>query len=374
MASLKQVSYSVHISTSDNIKLAIIKKFTSLDYTRSINAPGSLQVILPATDENRALVSTGSETRRDMRLEVWRLLGTREYLETSAQWIVRKVVIDDDQQTIELTADSGLILLNRRIIAYDSGTSQSSKSGATDDVIVEFVNENAGSAATDTNRDWSSLIDIRSSNSLGPAVSKSSSRRKLLTTVQEVARQSIVTGSPIFFDMNYLPGSGKFEFRTYARQRGLDLTTGQNQLIFSGEYANLTNEIREDDFSDESTFVYAAGQGQGTDRVVVTACDVGRIDKSPFGRIETLVDGRNTSASADLVSDANDRLRQGRPKRVLSGTIINKPGAEYGLDWNWGDKVKAEIDGEVFTARIDTVSISVSRGQEEIKPSIRIED
>lgn len=373
-ASLKQVSYSIHFFTAHNVKLAIIKDFVTLDYTRSVNAPGSMKLVLPATSGNKALVSTGSEIRRDIRLEIWRLLGGREYLETGTQWISYKVEIDDNSEVITIWAKSGLTLLNRRAIAYNARSDQASKSGAADDVIVEFVDENLGSSATDSDRDWSDLIVIRASPGNGATVNKAASRRNLLTTIQDVARQGTVQGTPQFFDMNYVIGSQKFEFQTYTGQRGSDLTSGQSQLVFGTEYNNLTNQKRTDDFSSEATYVYAAGQGAADERNVVSASDSGRINSSPFGRIEYVADSRNTVDTDALTSEAEANLRQRRPKRTLSGTIINKPGTEYGLNWNWGDKVKVDYDGQVFTARIDTISVSVANGKEDIQADIRIED
>lgn len=374
MARLKQIGYTIHFRTAQNVLLAIIKDFVSLDYTRSVNVPGSMTLVLPATSENKALVNTGQNIRRDIRIEIWRLLGSREYLETNTQWISRQVEINDNEETITIKAESALILLARRVIAYDAKSSQASKSGSADDVIVEFVDENLGSSATDSNRDWSDLIIVRASPGNGASVNKDASRRSLLTTIQDVARQSTVLGTAQFFDVNYIVGSQKFEFQTYTGQRGSDRTSGQFQVIFSTEFANLTNIIRGDDFSNEATYVYAAGQGRASERVVVSASDSGRIDSSPFGRIEIVADSRNTINTDALTSEAEAQLRQRRPLRTLTGTIINKPGSEYGLDWLWGDKVKIDYDGQVFTTRIDTISVNVANGKETIGADIRIED
>jgi hypothetical protein len=374
VASPKQINYTVHFLTAQNIKLSILKFFFSLDYTRSVNAVGEMTMTIPATKENRALISTAGEIRRDMRFEIWRTLGSRTYLETNTQWISREVVIDENNETITIRAASALTLLERRIIAYDAGSDEATKSGVADDVIVEFVNENLGSSVTDSDRDWSDKIIVRSSPSNGPTINKAASRRKLLNVIQDIGKQATVLGTPVFFDMNYLPGSQKFEFRTYTTQRGADRSSGNNQLIFSSEFNNLENITRTDDFSSEATYIYAAGQGRGDERVVVTASDVGRINSSPFGRIESLVDGRNTSSSAALSNDAESVLRQGRPTRILTGTIINRPGSEYGQDWFWGDKVKVQMDRQIYTARIDTISVSVSGGRETIQAGIRIED
>jgi hypothetical protein len=364
----KQSNYSVHLSSATNTKLAIISEFSALQYNRAINTPGSLTLILSSFIIDRSFLT------RDVRIEVWRSFGGIEVLETDTQWILRKVSFDKDTEMLTLSCKSGLELINRRIIAYDAGTSQSVKTGLADDIIVEFVDENLGGSATDSARDWSDLILIRSAPGNGPTIHKAASRRNLLKTIQEIAQQATVQGTPTFFDINYLPASKVFEFRTYTQQRGFDRSIGQTSLVFSPEYGNLANVIREDIYTNEITYAYAAGQGQADERVVVSASDTTRIGFSPFGRIEVVSDSRNTSNTDQLNAEAETRVRIGRPIRTFSGQIINKPGSEYGLDWFWGDKVRVEIDGEVLTARIDAIEVSVADGKEDIKSNIRIED
>jgi hypothetical protein len=369
---MPQATYSVWFYDPNNTRLEVITKFVSLNYSRSVNVPGSMTLVMPSAGFNKQLLV------RDARLEIWRKISNREYLETNTQWLVRKWITNDDAQTITIRAESGLELCNRRIIAYDAETSQSAKSGDADTVIVEFVNENLGAAVADSNRDWSDKITIFSASG-GPTVNRAASRKNLLKTIQEVAQDAGQAGSPIFFDMEYNTGSRKFEFRTFKSIRGVDLTLGSNTLTLSNEFGSLTNVIRDDDYTNEITFAYAAGRGTAAERKVQSASDGDRINESPFGRIEKLADSRNTSASGDLIGRAQETVRDGRPVRMYSGTVVNKPGAFlqssiYGINWNWGDKVKVELDGEVQSATIDSVSVSVQSKKETISTAIRIED
>jgi hypothetical protein len=270
-------TYSVVLSSPLNLNLLTIANFASLEYTRSVNAVGVMTLVLPATFD-RSLIG------RDSRLEIWRHLEGHKFLETKTQWLVSKAVLNVDAHIFTVQALSAIDLLRRRIVAYDSGTSQSTKSGAADSIIVEFVDENLGSAVSDSDRDWSSLVDIKAAAGTGPTANKSASRRNLLQTVQEIAQAAATDGTPVFFDMEYNPDSGKQEFWTFIGQRGIDHTQALGGVTLSLDRKNITGVIQGNDYTDEITFAYAAGQGTGSDRTVQTASDDDRIGSSPFGR------------------------------------------------------------------------------------------
>lgn len=355
-------TYSVVLSSPGNIRLKSISEFTSLEYIRSVNGIGVMNLVLPATFDRNIF-------KRDTRLEIWRNLAGRNLLETRTQWLVNKSTLDFNTNLLTIQARSGLSLVQRRIIAYDSGTSQSTKSGAADSIIVEYVNENLGSAVDDSDRDWSSLIDIPAAVGTGPTVNKSSSRRNLLRTIQEIAQLAANSGTPIFFDMEYNTASKKYQFVTFIGQRGVDLSQTTGGVTFSMERKNITDIVHGEDYTDEVTFAYAAGQGQGTTRAIETASDTTRIAASPFGRVEKLVDARNTSDTDDLLTDAGTAIRAGRPKLIFNGVIVDLPASRYGIHWNWGDKVNVSVLGDIFVMRIDVISVKVSQGKETIQPS-----
>lgn len=368
MAQLPATTYSLWLSTPTNTQLLNITDFTSLNYTRSVNVAGAMNFTIASKLIDRTLI------KRDTRLEIWRSVGGTEYLETNTQWLIRRWRIDKDNEIITVQAQSALSLAARRIIAYDSGTTQATKNAAADSMIVEFVKENMGSDATDSDRDWSDKIDFITAAGVGPSVHKEASRRILLNTCQDIAQDAGQLGTPVFFDMEYNAGSKKLEFKTFVNQRGLDLTAGQQQLTLSPDFGNLENSERVDDYTNEVTFVYAAGQGIAGNRNVQVASDTDRINESPFGRVEQLRDARQSSTDNKLLAEAQAAVRAGRPRRTLEGTIVNKTGSIYGINWKWGDKIKIDFEGEVQTARVDTIRVSVRDGKETIKADLRVED
>lgn len=188
-----QSAYYLKMSTPQNVVQQFIENFATLDYTRSVNAPGAMTIVMPLSKIDISLLI------RDTRFEIWRSLGGDAYLETGTQWLMRRRRIDKDAQMVTIACESGLTLLSRRVVAYNAGSAQTSKNDNADNMIVEFVKENLGSSATDDDRNWATLIAIIDGSGGGPVVKKSASRRNLLTTIQDVAKQANVQGTPVFF-------------------------------------------------------------------------------------------------------------------------------------------------------------------------------
>ena len=362
-------NYSLYLYTPTSTLLKVITNYTSLHYVRSVNQVGTLVFTI-----SRSLIDS-TFLKKDGRLEIWRSLSSSsEYLETKTQWFIRNIQYDVDAQLYTITALSALCLLDRRIIAYDSGTSYSDKFGYPATLIQLYVIENLGSSTTDTARNWSNFISVPT-----PTLDTFSftqwqqSRKSLLSTIQDIAQDSAQNDAPLFFDLEYDPGSKLFTFLTFTQQRGIDHSTGQSIITLSPEFGNLAEVTIEDDYTNEITQVYVGGKGLGADISITSASDSTRINESPFGRIETFVSTQSTNSAYAIPALATQTLREGRPRRIVSGRIINRAGTEYGVNWNWGDRIKVQIDEQVYTARIDTIEVDISGGKETINAQIRIE-
>lgn len=367
-------TYSVWWSNPTNVRLVNITRFISLEYTRGVNAVGALTMVIVSNEIDPALLV------RDARLEVWRSIGESEYLDTGTQWFLRKVEYNQESGLYTLSAESAVSLLGRRIVAYDPGSSESVKSGAADTVITAFVDENLGSSATDSARDLSQYFTVLPATGNGPTVYKEASRGNLLSICQEVCNDAVEAGTPTFFDVNYNTGTKKLEFNTYTQQRGNDRTSGTGVLTLGADFGTLRDVIRTDNWEGEITYVYATGMGFASYQLVEEAGDDTRIGLSPFGRIEETRQAQNvtdlsTSNNNPLLAEAQAGVREGRPRRVVQAKInADAPGAQYGVNWSWGDKVKTDVDGEVQTARVDAVKISVTGKRETVEAVLRIED
>jgi len=366
------VNYSVSLLNPIGEQLDLLDDWLTLSYTRSVNDVGVLELVL---DGN---YSPFANLKLDGRLVVWRNAGGRSYADTDTVFLIRQIertLSSSGQRTITVVGLSAVELLRRRIVAYDAGSSQASKSDLADDLLKEIVAENLGSSATDSNRDISTYLDIEADVSLGPTVTTDFARDNVLSVCQEISQSTIQAGSPVYFDV-VAPTQSTLEFRTFRGQRGLDHTfpSGTNPVVLSPDRGNLVNVRRTYDWSDEVTFAYVGGQGLESDRDVQSASSGDRIANSPLNRRERFVSySQATSGSAALVNQAEAALREGRPKRSFVGELVNVPGAtEYGVHWKFGDLVTAQFEGESVDCMVEAVQVSFVRGRESINAKLRV--
>lgn len=346
--------------------------FAALDLAYAVNAIGALTLTLDATRYDKRLFP------RDARLIVERSIdGASPYAEGERAWLVRRAkrsISADGIRQLVITAVDGPHLLKRRIVAYNAGTSETSKTGTADDVCKAIVRENFVSA-TDTTRNLAAtLFAVQPDLTAGASISKAFARRVVLTVLQELAEASTTAGTYLAFDVVWT--GSLFEFRTYAGQRGVDHSSDSGQPVLIGpDFGNLADVEDTDDAMDEVTVVYAGGQGEKATRDIATALDSVRIGASPFNRIEDFRQSNNTEKDdiAQLQDEADSALRAGRPRRIVSGTFIDTPGVTYGRHIHFGDIVPASVDGDTVDCRIDAVHLAVEGGRETVDLRLRSE-
>lgn len=358
------VSYAVYLSDPFGNRLADASAFVSLSYSRVTNGISTAVLTLPGNFPTQYIVAP------DGRLEIWRRIdGGREYLDTDTTWLIKKydqVLDEHGLKTIVVEADCPLCILREpgRIVNYADGTAQATKAATfADDQIKAFIRENIGSSAVNT-RDLSRYVSVAANISMASSVAKSAAWRDLLTTCQEIANASALAGIYLAFDI-VAPSQNTFEFRTYTQQRGVDhrFPGGLNPVLISPEMGNLGACRYSQDWRDEVTYALAGGQGDDSIRATASAQDSVRINASPFGLRETFVsDTSSVSAAAGLTADAQAAVRNGRLKQIFSGTLLDTPDTRYGVEWQWGDYVTAQVFGQAIDCRIDAVTVTVSSG------------
>lgn len=368
--------YQVWLANNLGIRQALIADWVNLAVSRTVNLPGALTLALP---DRYAMDSW----QPDMRLEVWRrALGGDWQLVGDTLWLVRGVrrATRGGATTLTIAAVGALEILNRRIVAYASGSSQAEKTDYADDMIKDVVRENLGASATDTTRSIVNWLEVQADVSLAPVVAKAFSRRNVLTVAQEVCEMSASHSStpvPLFVDVTAYPGVAPvgvgaggiwwmLRFETFVHQRGSDHSqAGGAPVMFSLGAGNLVDAELERSWADEANYVYGAGQGEGSDRAVVSVSDATRMATSPLNRREVLYDGRMYSSTTALASAAAKRLQDARPRVVMRGTLLDTPVARFGVDWRWGDRVVAEYGGAQYDCLVRQVELNVTGGQGE---------
>ena len=121
-----------------------------------------------------------------------------------------------------------------------------------------------------------------------------------------------------------------------------------NNAIFSPEYDNLANPSLLGSIEDYATTAYIAGEGEGTDRVVVSA---GSSAISGINRFEIYVDqrsekrGTNTSLAvykAQLKSKGIEELTKHGYLEAMTGDVMQTEQCIYGEDYLLGDQIIVE--------------------------------
>lgn len=321
-----------------------------------------LELELPASFPTALLLKDG-------RIGAWRSIsGRAPYLDNGAIYLIR--TLRYTPTTIIVRAYHATSLLDRRIIAYDAGTSYTSKGpDFADDLIKEFVNQNmlAGIVSADrdgveTYADVSTYLTKQADLGLGATLSKAATRRRLLDVCVDLANASITAGTYLTFEI-IAPTESTLELRTYATLRGVDRRANTaNPVILSDLRGNLENAQLITDYGDEATFIVAGGQGEEDLRVIGTALDSARAGASPFGRIERFRDASNVATQAAIDDEADSQLRASRPVVYLQGDLVETAGLTRGVDFDLGDMVTGEHpqSGQQYDMRIDLVHVTLT--------------
>lgn len=367
-------TYTVYLATPVGQRIAVLT-FTNLTYTLAVNTVSTLKITLPASFSDTLI-------QVDSRIEVWRAVdGGSEYLEADKIWLVQIIdrTLGVHAHTV-VTCVCPVDLLRRRIVAYSAGTAYTNKTGRADDLIKAFARENLTSGMNSTDRDVVGAANIGAYFTVegdvgqGAALSIASTRDTVLDVCRKLCAASATAGIYLAFDVIW-DGAG-VALRTYRDQRGVDHRAGEgiDPIILSPDFGNMADVRMIEDYSAEATVVIAGGQGVGASRTIATASDPLRQGASPFGHREVFAQANTSDTSTQVADVADARLRAGRPQRSITGRISETPGTRYGVHWGYGDRVTVQVDGINYDARIDSVSIAYTPGEETINAAIRIDD
>src|SRR5438105_10760218 len=136
-------TYALFLDDCFGNRLADASDFLLLEYSRVVNNISTLKLTLPGNFNTQSLINP------DGRIEVWRKLDSgREYLDTDAIWLIKKVSRKIDAaglQTIVVEADHPLCVLREpgRFVNYYAGTASATyAAAAADDQIKAVARQN----------------------------------------------------------------------------------------------------------------------------------------------------------------------------------------------------------------------------------------
>jgi hypothetical protein len=119
------------------------------------------------------------------------------------------------------------------------------------------------------------------------------------------------------------------------------------------------------DYSKEENYIYAAGQGEGTARNVQQVSDSDRYLLSIWNRCEGFADARNQTADNGVREAGRAALETGRPRIRFAATPVDTAGTRFGIDWDFGYKVRSRYKNVEFDTIIRAVTISLDGNRRE---------
>lgn len=342
--------------------LAQVKGVISFEFVRTENNVGSANLVLPG-DLPEGYFST------DNLLEFWRSIdGGPHYRDTDTAWFIRDPAraTNGKRRDWQITAFCLNELWQRRIVDYNEGNAYTSKLDYLDDMGKAVMRENYGSLATDATRDISDYLAIQDDASAAPIKRLSFARDGVLDTLQSFSNAALTLGTYLVFDTVIAQEvQPRFEFRSYIGQRGVDRRAA-NKIVFSADRDNLDNVVVRWDSTNEVTRAIVGGQGVGTTQAVSRRNNLPRQTVSPFNLREAWENHTAETDAAGLDAAGDAMLSKRRARKTISGTIKAAPGAVYGRDWGWGDRVPAEDGADVFDARISVVRVKFDQKNGEV--------
>jgi len=345
---------------SDENGTSLITRVTWLEATRTANDYGAIGIGLPV-DFDTALL------RRDRMIQVWRA-PRGGALSLFRPYFIRRwrYEFQGDEEKLSVFGTDPNELMRRRIVANYAKVAQTQKSDYTDDMMKEIVTEqflsdvwgpDAGS------RDLSSTyFSVQGDLAAGPILTKGFSWRRVMNVLQDLQKASKEAGTEVFWDVavsNVTSSTISFQFRTRTGQPGLDLS--DYGVLFSLEKGNLSEPFYDFDATDEENYIFGGGQGAGADRETQEAYDAIRYNASQWNRCEGFADARNQSTANGVRESARTVLEVGRPRERFGSHLLDVEGMRFGLDWNWGDKVRVRYRDKEFDAIIRTVQLSLNQ-------------
>lgn len=383
-------TYQVHVLNSDGDIAMLLDTvaIASLRYSRVLNDVGTFQMTLPveghevAAQVNRLtqlLTVDGNEdldlsTVKDRLVEVWRFVDDDDYHEGT--FILRYVRVfedDDGRQWCIVSGFSPEYLLLQRCIDPRNDPlvagGYSTKSGPADDVMVSYVNEQAGPlAATEQQVPY---LSVQASAGVGQTSGARQQWEGLLETLQLLSEQGEMD-----FRVDHSGGvSFKFiaevvgEDRTYTTHYGL----GEPFVLLDPALGNMASPDLEHDWRQEKTAVALLGRGSDDDRELYGVSS-GAIADTPYSYAMAIEDAREVEEgdATQYITQGKDALKEHRATQAFKFALIN-PELQYRVLWDMGDVVTVRWQ-DFFDAdmRFTAIEVVVTGDSELVSPQLEL--
>ncbi|MEB3367423.1 siphovirus ReqiPepy6 Gp37-like family protein [Saccharopolyspora mangrovi] len=197
-------------------------------------------------------------------------------------------------------------------------------------VLRTYVSANLGTAANSERK--IANVTLPTDPLLGATVKGSVRWTNLLEDLQELATVGRNNSGDIGFRLTQV--GTNLEFQVYQTS---DKTTTAK---FSRELGNLAG-YEFDTTAPETTYVYVAGQGEGTARTIKEGQNSG--ERLTWGRREEFADRRDTNDDTELGQKVTEVLEEHHEKTGLVIHPIDTEQLRFGVDYGMGDKVSVAV-------------------------------
>lgn len=330
---------------------------------------------------------------QDYRIELRRFIDNTPSLVGNTCFFVNYLAIIQDaqgQRRLRVEAESALGLAARRTIAYKSNDNASDLEPLeADSQLHRVMNDHFSSIATSYNTTPSAdsirtAIDpyITIATFPGPALSTvdvemNVAHGPVLNALNQIADASFAKGEPLFFDIQQISDTANpfLEFVTGVDQLGIDRTTttgGVNAIVIDtadsgGSISDYTLAM---DWKESAYRVYAGSQGRGEEQVFRTADHASLaslITTDPFALREAYI-GTNelTTDTQKIIDQAQAELAKLLPKVTITGTFAENETFQWGVDWDFQDRLTVLSDGLFIDVFVETLDGELNNGEEKI--------
>lgn len=367
-------AYQISVrSRSTGAVLVVTDRFRTLNVEHRTNDISNLALGLTEDDPVTQYLDESNDNL-DNIIEVRRSApeyGIDWYREYSGfHRTAQRQITTGDHRILTSYSRGFLDLIKRRSVRYYADTDGSAKGPApADDVIKEYVYENAGAGAT------AGTSPLRVTNgvtpglvvapNLGQAASYEGAHawRNLLEAIRDIGE-----GKSVDFDVVWGGSAAplSWEFRTYYPMLGTDRRSGTaNPVIFAPHFANMQNPSHTRSRTEEVSSVLVLGPGEGPSRDTTLRTSTHTTD-SPYNLIELDHNASSEDREAALNDAGDGVLHEKRPAISFTFDVIQTPHTSYGKHYFLGDLVTAAFSRVGGDIKIRAVRLNASDDRETI--------